>query len=89
MDLDQDRPTWRTSPAVLHLGLFPAFLLFVIRLRRWQGKQRFFKDSDPSHWLQLLRYSPVWVIPAAAVLFAFDGPVQINPFFGAKMRSVS
>jgi hypothetical protein len=56
---------------VLHLGLFPLFFLFVVRLRRWHGKQRFFKDSEPSHWRQLLRYFPAWVIPAVAALFAY------------------
>jgi len=104
MNLDQDRPTWRTGPTVLygllgfsaaavvhfatyagtsidptnplffvlHIGIFPLFFFFLVRLKRWQRKERLFKkDSEPSHWRQLLRFFPGWVIPAVIALSVY------------------
>jgi len=51
---------------------FPLFFFFLVRLKRWQRKERLFKkDSEPSHWRQLLRFFPGWVIPAVIALSVY------------------
>jgi hypothetical protein len=57
----------------LHIGVFPLFGVFLWRILRWKGKRRLFGESEPSHWNELLRYFPIWIVPMALVLFVYTG----------------
>jgi hypothetical protein len=56
---------------LVHISIFPLFFAFVLRARRWSGRVSFFNRSEPSHLRELLRFFPLWVYPAALVLFVY------------------
>ena len=62
---------------LLHIGIFPLFLVMVLRLRAWQTSRRgmFGFRRAQLRWRELLAYVPVWVPPLVVLLFAY---VMVN-----------
>lgn len=56
---------------VVHIAIFPLFIAFVLRARRWSGRVSLFNRSEPSHLRELLRFFPLWVYPAVLILFLY------------------
>ncbi len=57
----------------LHIGIFPLFFVFVLRLRAWQDVRRGALGMRQSQlrWRELLAYVPGWVPPLVVLLFAY------------------
>jgi hypothetical protein len=64
----------------LHVGIFPLFFIFVIRVQRWSVRRRglFGLPTAALRWRELLGYCPPWVAPVLSVLFVY---VMGNFFF--------
>ena len=68
----------------MHVGIFPLFLAFVLRARRWSVAKRGMLGfrTESLRWRELLPYFPRWVPVLVVVLFAY---VLANFFLSMSM----
>ena len=69
------RPISASHPLfwLLHVAIFPLFIVFVLRLGAWQGERRgaFGLKQRRLRWGALRPYFPRWVPPLVALLFVY------------------
>ena len=63
---------------VLHVAIFPPFLVLLLRMMRWRGPRDGPFSSRPFQWRALLPFFPRWVAPLVVVLFVY---VFVNFFW--------